>query len=76
MVSITRDSLKSVLAKTIADGGNTMATYIHRDQANKFVSSYLANVRKIIYKEDPTSNTSSLTAGLEEEFISLMQQGQ
>jgi hypothetical protein len=76
IVSITSDSLKNVLSKTKADGGNTNATYIHRGQANKFVSSYLANVRKMIYKEDPKSNTSSLTAGLEEQFVSLMQQGQ
>jgi hypothetical protein len=65
-----------VLSKTTADGGNTKATYIHRGQANKFVSSYLANVRKMIYKEDRKSNTSSLTVGLEERFVSLMQQGQ
>lgn len=76
MVSITSDSLKRVLSKTIADGGNTKATYIHRDQANKFVSSYLANIRKMICKEDLKSTTSSLTAGLEERFISLLQQGQ
>ncbi|CAF4098587.1 unnamed protein product [Rotaria magnacalcarata] len=30
----------------------------------------------MIYKEDPKSNTSSLTAGLEDQFVSLMQQGQ
>ena len=76
IVSITSESIKIVLSKTTADGGNTKATYIHRGQANKFVSSYLANVRKMIYKEDPKSNTSSLTAGLEDQFISLMQQGQ
>ncbi|CAF1495497.1 unnamed protein product, partial [Rotaria magnacalcarata] len=75
IMSITSDSLKSVLSKTRADGGNTKATYIHRGQANKFISSYLANVRKMIYKEDPKSNTSSLTAGLEDQFVSLMQQG-
>lgn len=76
MVSITSNSLKSVLSKTAADGGNTKATYIHRSQTNKFVSSYLVNVRKMIYKEDPKSDTSSLTAGLEEQFVSLVQQGQ
>lgn len=76
MMSITSDSLKSVLLKTIADGGNTNAIYIHRDQANRFVSSYLRNIRKMIYKEDPKSNISILTVGLEERFISLMQQGQ
>ncbi|CAF1047088.1 unnamed protein product [Adineta steineri] len=76
MISITSNSLESVLSKTKADGGNTNATYIHRDQANKFVSDYLANVRKMIYKEDPKSDTSSLTAGLKEQFVSLMQQGQ
>ncbi len=75
MVSITSDSLKNVLSKTTADGKNTKATYIHRDQANEFVSSYLANVRKMVYKEDPNSNASSLTVGLEERFVSLMQQG-
>ncbi|CAM4835168.1 unnamed protein product [Rotaria magnacalcarata] len=75
IMSITSDSLKSVLSKTTADGGNTKSTYIHRGQANKFVSTYLANVRKMIYKEDPKSNTSSLTAGLEDQFVSLMQQG-
>ncbi|CAF3380838.1 unnamed protein product [Rotaria socialis] len=76
IVSITSDSLKNVLSKIKADGGNTKATCAHRGQANKFVSSYLANVRKMIYKEDPKSNTSSLTAGLEHQFISLMHQGQ
>lgn len=75
MVSITGDSLKSVLSKTTADGENAMATYIHRLQTNKFISSYLANVRKMIYKENPESDTSSLTIGLEEQFVSLMQQG-
>jgi hypothetical protein len=75
MVSISGESLKSVLSKTTADGGNTRATYIHRTQANKFISNYLANVRKMIYKENPMSDTSSLTNGLEEQFVSLMQQG-
>ncbi|CAF0980813.1 unnamed protein product [Didymodactylos carnosus] len=74
IVSITSDSLKSVLSKATADGENTKATYIHKGQANKFISIYLANVRKIIYKEDPKSNTSSLTAGLEDQFVSLMHQ--
>ncbi|CAF3834265.1 unnamed protein product [Rotaria sp. Silwood1] len=75
MVSITGDSLKSVFSKTKADGGNTKATYIHRTQANKFVSSYLINTKKMIFKEDPNSDTSSLTSGLEDQFKFLMQQG-
>jgi hypothetical protein len=76
MVSIRSDSLKRVLSQTKSDGRNTNAIYIHRVQVNEFVSSYLTSVRKIIYKEDPKSDTSSLTAGLEDELISQMQQGQ
>ncbi|CAF1488110.1 unnamed protein product, partial [Didymodactylos carnosus] len=40
-ISITGDQLKSVLSKTTADGGNTNAQYIHRNQASKFSSNDL-----------------------------------
>lgn len=72
-VPITKDLLKNVLIKTTADGGNTKAIYIHRNQADKFISTYLSNVRKMIYKEDLKSNTSLVTTGLEETLFSLIQ---
>lgn len=75
MVSITATQLQSVLSKTIADGGGTNATYIHREQASSFVAKYVANVKKMIYIEDPAANMSLLTNGLEEQFTALFQEG-
>lgn len=75
MITITATQLQSVLSKTIADGGGTNATYIHRDQATNFVSKYIANVKKMIYIEDPTANMTLLTSGLEEQFTALFQEG-
>ncbi|CAF1135893.1 unnamed protein product, partial [Didymodactylos carnosus] len=74
-ISITSDQLKNVLSKTSADGGNTNAQYIHRNQASKFVGNYMTNVKKMIYLENTNTNLSLLTNGLEEQFISLLQQG-
>jgi len=74
-VSITGDQMKSVLSKTTADGGNTNATYIHRNQASKYVGRYVANVRKMMYIENPNTNLSQMTDGLEEQFTALFQQG-
>lgn len=73
--SITADQVKSVLSKTIADGGDTNPQYIHRNQAAHFVGRYVTNVKKMIYIEDASLNTSALTAGLEDQFFSLFQQG-
>ncbi|CAF5094052.1 unnamed protein product [Rotaria sp. Silwood1] len=73
-VSITGDQLKSVLSKTTADGGNTNATYIHRNQASKYVGRYVVNVKKMMYIENPNANLSQITDGLEEQFTALFQQ--
>ncbi|CAF1045207.1 unnamed protein product [Didymodactylos carnosus] len=74
-VSITAEQLKNVLSKTTADGGNTNAQYIHRNQAGKFVGKYLINVKKMMYVENSNANVTSLTDGFEEQFISLLEQG-
>jgi hypothetical protein len=75
MVTITGDQLKSVLSKTVADGGNANAQFIHRNQATDFVGKYLTNVKKMIYVEDANTDISALTAGLSEQFMALFQQG-
>ncbi|CAF3888100.1 unnamed protein product [Rotaria sp. Silwood1] len=75
MASITSDQLKNVLSKTIADGGNTNAQYIHRNQGSTFMSKYLTNVKKMIYIENTNTNMSSLSSGLDDQFFSLLQQG-
>ncbi|CAF3620074.1 unnamed protein product [Rotaria socialis] len=75
MISITGDQLKNVLSKTTADGGSKNAKYIHRNQGSSFVSKYVTNVKKMIYMENVNSNISSLAAGLEDQFTSLLQQG-
>ncbi|CAF3993278.1 unnamed protein product [Rotaria sp. Silwood1] len=75
LISITSDQLKSVISKTMADGGNTNPQYIHRNQGSTFVSKYVTNVKKMIYMENLNTNVSSLSAGLEDQFISLLQQG-
>jgi hypothetical protein len=67
--------LKSVSSKTTADGGNTDAKFIHRNQASKFVGQYVTNVKKMIYSENAEVDTQSLAKGLEDQFISLLQQG-
>jgi hypothetical protein len=74
-VSITAEQLKSVSSKTTADGGNTDAKYIHRNQASKFVGKYITNVKKMIYSESSDVDTHSLANGLEDQFIALLQQG-
>ena len=74
-VSITGDQLRAVSSKTTADGGNTNAQYIHRSQASKFISHYMTNVQKMIYIESDQVSPQSLSAGLEETFISLLQRG-
>ncbi|CAF1541878.1 unnamed protein product [Didymodactylos carnosus] len=73
-LSITTDQLRSVLSKTIVDGGNTNAQYIHRNQGSTFVSKYVTNVKKMIYLENANANLTSLTNGLEDQFTSLLQQ--
>ena len=75
LVSITAEQLKSVSSKTTADGGNTDAKYIHRNQASKFVGQYVTNVKKMIYSESSDVDTQSLVKGLEDQFIGLLQQG-
>jgi hypothetical protein len=74
-VSITGDQLKAAASKTTADGENTNAQYIHRDQASKFIGRYTMNIKKLIYSEDPAANTQALSDGLETQFLSLLQQG-
>ncbi|CAF1639711.1 unnamed protein product [Adineta ricciae] len=74
-VSITAEQLKIVASKTTADGGNTDAKYIHRNQASKFVGQYITNVKKIIYSENSEVDSQSLASGLEDQFIALLQQG-
>lgn len=73
--SITADQVKSVVSKTTADGGGTSPDYIHRNQASKFVGSYVTNVKKMIYIEDASLDTAAITAGLEDQLISLFRQG-
>lgn len=75
MVTITGDQIKSVLSKTIADGGNANAQFIHRNQATDFVGKYLTNVQKMIYVENAGTDLTALTAGLNEQFNALFQQG-
>ena len=75
MITITATNLQSILSKTIADGGGTNATYIHRDQASSFIAKYITNVKKLIYIEEPNVNLSLLTYGLEEQLIGLFQLG-
>ena len=75
IVSITGEQLRSVLSKTTADGGNSNAKYIHRNQATKFIGKYTSNVKKMIYMEKPGSDPSTLTSGLDEQFTALLHQG-
>lgn len=64
------------MSKTTADGNNTNAQYIHRLQATSFVGKYLTNVKKMIYMENDDTNASALTGNLQDQYISLMQQGE
>ncbi|CAF2102464.1 unnamed protein product [Rotaria magnacalcarata] len=73
-VSITGDQIKGVSSKTAADGGNANAEYIHRSQATKFISLYNTNVQTMIYVESTDFNSQTLSAGMQETFISLMKQ--
>ena len=75
MISITSDQLRNVLSKTIADGGNRNAQFIHRNQESTFLSTYVTNVKRMIYMENANTNTSLLSSGIEDQFISLLQQG-
>ena len=74
-VTITAEHLKSVLSNTIADGRNSNAKYIHRNQANIFVTKYATNVKKIVYIGKPGTDITTLTSGLDEQLQSLLQQG-
>ncbi len=60
----------------MANGGNTNAQYIHRNQNNTFVSTYMASVKKTIYIENPNVDITALTNGLDDEFQRLMQEGE
>ncbi|UJR17375.1 hypothetical protein I4U23_004270 [Adineta vaga] len=73
-ISITGDQLKAAASKTTADGENTNAQYIHRDQASKFIGKYIMNIKKLIYSENPAINAQALSDGLEAQFLSLLQQ--
>ncbi|CAF0739205.1 unnamed protein product [Adineta ricciae] len=74
MMTITGTQLQSILSKTIADGGGTNSTYIHREQASSFIAKYLTNVKKLIYIEDSNANTSIITHGLQEQLGTLFQE--
>ncbi|UJR14266.1 hypothetical protein I4U23_001257 [Adineta vaga] len=74
MMTITATQIQSVLSKTIADGGVTNVTYIHREQATNFIAKYLTNVKKLIYIEDFNANTSLMTYGLQEQLGSIFQE--
>jgi hypothetical protein len=76
IISITGEQLRSVLSKTTADGGNSNAKYIHREQTKKFIGKYTSNVRRMIYMEKPTDDPSTLTSGLDEQFTALLHQGE
>jgi len=76
IVSMTSETLKKVISQTLADGGNTNAQYIHRNQNNSFVSTYMASVKKTIYIENPNVDITALTNGLDDEFRRLMQEGE
>lgn len=74
-VAITGDQLKAAASKTTADGENTNAQYIHRDQASKFIGKYTMNIKKLVYSENSGTHTQALNDGLEAQFFSLLQQG-
>lgn len=74
-ISITGDQLKAAASKTTADGENTNAQYIHRDQASSFIAKYTMNIKKLVYSESSDSNAKALADGLETQFLSLLQQG-
>lgn len=73
LMTITATQLQSVVRKTIADGGGTNSSYIHRDQASNFVAAYLTNVKRLIYLEDPNVNTSLMTHGLHDQLAATFQ---
>jgi hypothetical protein len=75
MVSVTSDTIKKVISKTLADGGNTRAQYIHRQQNNSFVEKYMTNIKKTMYIENPNVDLTTITNGLNDELKSLMQEG-
>jgi hypothetical protein len=76
MITITATHLQSITSKTIADGGGSNSTFIHREQASSFVAKYINNVRKLIYIEEPNINISLLTNGLEEQLTALFYEGE
>ncbi|CAF3947587.1 unnamed protein product [Rotaria sp. Silwood1] len=71
---ITGGQVKSVNSKTISDGGNRNAKYIHRSQGLAFVNKYVTNVKKMIYTDDSKLNLPSLTGDLEDRYAALLQQ--
>lgn len=75
MTQIKGETLNAVLSKTKADGGNTKAQFIHRTQSTKFISNYMANVKKVLYAENPNADTQKMFDNLEDNFKTLMQQG-
>ena len=75
-MAITGDQLKNIINQTTVDGGNKNILYIHRSQLTNFINKYAINVRKVIYLENPqAATTSGLTQNLEDQFLSLLQQG-
>lgn len=74
-ISITSEQLKSVESKTIVDGSGTKPQFIHRGQISTFVGKYVANLKSVIYIEDSKTDSTSLLSGLQDKFISLLEQG-
>jgi hypothetical protein len=75
LISITGDKIADVVSKTAADGNSNSPKFIHRSQKSKFVSAYSVNARQFVYMESPDSSTTSLTAGLREQFNTLFESG-
>ncbi|CAF1238557.1 unnamed protein product [Didymodactylos carnosus] len=74
-ISITSGQLQNILSKTIADGKSNNAQYIHRRQSSSFIGKYTTNVNKMIYSENPNAILSAIMGNLEDQFISLLEQG-
>lgn len=75
LASITGEQMKEVITKTVADGGDTSAAYIHRNQLSSFISKSLVNVKKITYTEDSDVKSSPSSTNLQDLFSLVLQRG-
>ncbi|CAF3857523.1 unnamed protein product [Rotaria sp. Silwood1] len=73
-ILVTDEILKAAIKMTIADGGNTNAEYIHRNQGSAFVSKLMTNIKSMSYIEDWSENGLSMFTILQEQFNALLQQ--